>query len=143
MDYENELNKRLESRYIPSAQLQPLFDVRSVATRYTHFKTHETPIKPELHNYADYSQQTVFNPGSRAPVDYFFKSVDVESTLRSQFMAIQKSNQAVYVPETSSDLYNYNSYDNRDLFAEVTLSSRKTIPEKNLFNNMTRLDIRK
>jgi hypothetical protein len=117
--------------------------MRSVATRYTHFKTPETPIKADIHNYADYSQETVFNPGSRAPVDYFFKSVDVESTLRSQFMALQKSNQAVYVPETSSDLYNYNSYDKRDLFAEVKLPSRKTIPENNLFNNMTRLDIRK
>lgn len=143
MDYEDELNNRLETRYIPSAQLQPLFDVRSVATRYTHFKTHETLIKPDFYKYKNYSQETVFNPGSRAPVDYFFKCVDVESTLRSQFMALQKSNQAVYVPETSSDLYNYNSYDKKDSFSEVNIPSRKTMPEKNLFNNMTRLDIRK
>jgi len=143
MDYENELNKRLETRYFPSTQLQPLFDVRSVATRYTHFKTHETPVKPDLHNYTDYSQDKVFNPGNRAPVDYFFKSVDVESTLRSQFMALQKSNQAVYVPDTTSDLYNYNCYDNKETFLEVNLPSRKTLPENNLFNNMTRLDIRK
>jgi hypothetical protein len=143
MDYENELNKRLESRYLPSTQLQPLFDVRSVETRYTHFKTHEKPIKPESHNYLEYSQERVFNPGSRAPVDYFFKSIDVESTLRSQFMALQKSSQAVYVPETTSDLYNYNCYDKRDLSEEVSFQSRKTIPEKVLFNNMTRLDIRK
>ena len=58
-------------------------------------------------------------------------------------MALQKSNQAVYVPETSSDLYNYNSYDKKDSFSEVNIPSRKTMPEKNLFNNMTRLDIRK
>ena len=143
MDYENELNKRLETRYIPSAQLQPLFDVRSVETRYTHFKTHETPIRPETHNYTVYSQESVFNPGSRAPVDYFFKSIDVESTLRSQFMALQKSNQAVYVPDTSSDLYNYNCYDKSESFLEVKIPSRKTITENNLFNNMTRLDVRK
>jgi hypothetical protein len=143
MDYENELNKRLETRFIPSAQLQPLFDVRSTATRYTHFKTHEEPKNLDINTYTNYSQENVFNPGDRAPVDYFFKSVDVESTLRSQFMALQKSNQAVYVPDTSSDLYNYNSYEKRDSFLEVTLPSRKALPEKVLFNNMTRLDVRK
>ena len=143
MDYDNELNKRLETRFIPSAQLQPLFDVRSTATRYTHFKTHDEPKNLDINTYTNYSQENVFNPGDRAPVDYFFKSVDVESTLRSQFMALQKSNQAVYVPDTSSDLYNYSSYEKQDSFLEVTLPSRKALPEKVLFNNMTRLDIRK
>jgi len=143
MDYEDELNKRLETRFTPSAQLQPLFDVRSTATRYTHFKTFDEPKFVDTNTYTNYSQENVFNPGDRAPVDYFFKSVDIESTLRSQFMALQKSNQAVYVPDTSSDLYNYSSYEKRDSYLEVTLPSRKALPEKVLFNNMTRLDIRK
>jgi hypothetical protein len=143
MDYEDELNKRLETRFTPSAQLQPLFDVRSTATRYTHFKTFDEPKFVDTSTYTNYSQENVFNPGDRAPVDYFFKSVDIESTLRSQFMALQKSNQAVYVPDTSSDLYNYSSYEKRDSYLEVTLPSRKALPENVLFNNMTRLDIRK
>ena len=33
MDYDDEINKRLETRQFPSSQLQPLFDVRSTATR--------------------------------------------------------------------------------------------------------------
>jgi hypothetical protein len=143
MDYEDELNKRLETRFTPSAQLQPLFDVRSTATRYSHFKTFDEPKFVDTSTYTNYSQENVFNPGDRAPVDYFFKSVDIESTLRSQFMALQKSNQAVYVPDTSSDLYNYSSYEKRDSYLEVTLPSRKALPENVLFNNMTRLDIRK
>ena len=72
MDYEDELNKRLESRFTPSAQLQPLFDVRSTGTRYTHFKTHDEPKRLDINTYTNYSQENVFNPGDRAPVDYFF-----------------------------------------------------------------------
>ena len=36
LDYDNELNKRLEIRYKPSESLQPLYDFRPVSTKYTH-----------------------------------------------------------------------------------------------------------
>ena len=110
-EYDNELNKRLEHRNIPSAPLQPLYDIRPVATKYTLFHTVDsTQNQNQFQNLQNskqynYNPYQVFNPGDRAPVDYFIKNVDVESTLRSQFFALQTSPQAVYIPELNSQLY--------------------------------------
>ena len=102
-DYDNELNKRLENRYKPSESLQPLFDFRPVSTKYTIMHAFDKPQQPvQQKNYDPYQ---VFNPGDRAPIDYFMRNVDVESKLRSQFFAIQTAPQAVYVPELNSQLY--------------------------------------
>lgn len=103
LDYDNELNKRLENRNIPSAPLQPLYEFRPVATKYTHFHTIDKKI-PSEPQYV-YDPQQIFNPGDRAPIDYFMRNVDVETKLRSQFFAIQNSPQSVYVPELNSQLY--------------------------------------
>jgi hypothetical protein len=103
-DYDNELNKRLENRNTPSAPLQPMYDIRPVATKYTMFHTVDPKINSTESQY-HYDPHKIFNPGNRAPVDYFIKNIDVESKLRSQFFAIQTSPQAVYIPELNSQLY--------------------------------------
>ena len=104
LEYDNELNKRLENRNMPSAPLQPLFDIRPVATKYTMFHTVDPNINSTGAQY-HYDPYQIFNPGDRAPVEYFIRHVDVESTLRSQFFALQTSPQAVYIPELNSQLY--------------------------------------
>ena len=103
-EYDNELNKRLENRNTPSAPLQPLYDIRPVATKYTMFHTVDPKININSNGY-QYDPYQIFNPGDRAPVEYFIRHIDVESTLRSQFFALQTSPQAVYVPELNSQLY--------------------------------------
>jgi hypothetical protein len=103
-DYDNELNKRLETRNVPSGSLQPLYDFRPVSTKYTIFHTIDKPIQPQTIQYS-YNPYEIFNPGDRAPIDYYMKNVDVESTLRSQFFALQTGPQSVYVPELNSQLY--------------------------------------
>ena len=40
-----------------------------------------------------------------APFSGFVENVDVESVLRNQIFALQKNDQAVYVPSSKSDLY--------------------------------------
>jgi hypothetical protein len=93
----------------------------------------------------DYSQK-IFNPGDRAPVDFYMKSIDLESKLRSQFMALQKSDQSVYVPELSSDLYQFSGGTKGKEFTPVEgIESRKAPPqlEPFLFGNMTRVNIKK
>jgi hypothetical protein len=102
-DYDNELNKRLENRNTPSQPLQPLFDFRPLSTKYTIMHGFDKPIQRVQQTY--YNPYEVFNPGDRAPIDYFMRNVDVESTLRSQFFALQTAPQAVYVPEMNSQLY--------------------------------------
>lgn len=105
LEYDNELNKRLENRNMPSAPLQPLYDIRPVATKYTMFHTVDPKINSTSSGLYQYDPYQIFNPGDRAPVEYFIRHVDVESTLRSQFFALQTSPQAVYVPELNSQLY--------------------------------------
>ena len=103
-DYDNELNKRLETRNVPSEPLQPLYDFRPVSTKYTIFHSVDKPIQPSQVQ-STYNPYEVFNPGDRAPIDYYMKNIDVESTLRSQFFALQTGPQSVYVPELNSQLY--------------------------------------
>ena len=147
MDYEDELNHRLEKRTIPSTPLKPLYDFRPSSTKYTVFSSIEEPLKTKesLKQYQEYSQK-VFNPGQRAPVEYYMKSIEVESRLRSQFMALQKSSQSAYIPELTSDLYSSPGASKvKELTPIEDISTRK-IPgqlEPFAFCNMTRLNIKK
>lgn len=147
MDHEDELNFRLEKRNIPSTALKPLYDFRPSSTKYTCFHSIDEPLKPKepLHNYQEYSQK-VFNPGDRGPVDYFMSSIDVESKLRSQFMALQKSTQSVYIPELTSDLYSCPGATKTKELAPIQEIANRKVPrqlEPFTFCNMTRLNIKK
>jgi hypothetical protein len=144
-DYDNELNKRLENRYKPSESLQPLFDFRPVSTKYTIMHAFDKPIQPV--NQYKYDPHQIFNPGDRAPIDYFMKNVDVESTLRSQFFALQNSHQSVYVPELNSQLYE-NSMAYSELPYSFSLTDAKTNQcvedsAEQLFYNCIRTNSRK
>ena len=105
LEYDNELNKRLETRYKPSETLQPLYDFRPVSTKYTNINAKDKIIDQTETTHYQYDPKKIFNPGYRGPIDYYMKNIDVESTLRSQFFALQKSPQALYVPESNSQLY--------------------------------------
>jgi hypothetical protein len=147
MEYEDELNSRLERRWLPSTSLQPLYDLRPAATKYTWFQTVDEPrrSKEPLRVYQEYSPK-VFNPGDRAPVEYYMKSVDVESKLRSQFMALQKADQAKYIPDLSSELYTSPGAARvKEYTPAENIQSRKPPGqlEPFAFNNMTKLFIKK
>jgi len=118
-DYDNELNKRLETRNVPSGPLQPLYDFRPVSTKYTIFHTIDKPIQPSQLQ-STYNPYEIFNPGDRAPIDYYMKNVDVESTLRSQFFALQNGPQSVYIPELNSQLYEHSmAYSKTPAFSQT------------------------
>ena len=128
-----------------SQPLQPLYDPRPTSTKYTLFKTTPEPDRSTepLHQYKEYSTETTFHPGSRGPVDYYARQIDKESTLRSQFAALQKADAAVYVPETTSDLYMYSSY-KPDPGHSITQAVSRSVSQKESspFFNMTRLHYR-
>ena len=147
MEYEDELNSRLERRWLPSTSLQPLYDIRPASTKYTSFQSvnKDKVANVPLMTYVEYSPN-VFNPGNRAPVEYYMKSIDVESNLRSQFMALQKSDQASYVPEVSSELYTAKGGHKEKEYTEVSQMKSRNPPtrlEPFAFGNMTRLYIKK
>lgn len=82
-----------------------------------------------------------------APWSGFASNINVESTLRNQFFALQKCDQSQYVPSSNSDLYNtyIPSHENQQthplLFKnEEYESTEENILERQhiLFNNFTR-----
>jgi hypothetical protein len=103
----DELNDRIKDRQFPDSPLEPMFSPRSIPTKYSHFPivNRRKPMNEPAIPYLDYNIVN-FNPGShRGPPSGILKNIDTETILRNQTMALQKSEQAVYVPSSNSDLY--------------------------------------
>ncbi len=151
------MNIRAYSRNIPSSQLQPYLDARSVSTKYATMpiidlrKPIETPLKQQ----ATFNTSNTFNPGNDfGPWSGFASNVNHESDLRGQTNAIQACSQAYYVPNSNSDLYKYNWQKNNsivqpfpELFKNEQFCPFNPNPDSNiigfgLFNNATRQQIK-
>ena len=106
-DRNQQLNERISSRNIPSSQLQMQFSSRPVSTKYATMPivNPRTKAKVPINIQPTYQTTQVFNPGSSAPWAGFPTKIDDESKLRNQFFALQKCEQAEYVPSSTSDLY--------------------------------------
>ena len=103
-----EINSRISERNIPSAALRPSFNVRPISSKYATMPILETRPAPTvgLQSYQQFSTEAVFNPGNaKAPWRGWAERVNVESSLRNQYFALQRSDRAVYVPNSDSDLY--------------------------------------
>ena len=105
----DQTNTRIYDRNIPSQVLQPYIDARPVMTKYSHLPI----VAPRKQNTVplmqapNFNPNHTFNPGNTKSPWSGFK-VNVESELRNQIYALQKCSQAVYVPNSSSDLYQVN-----------------------------------
>lgn len=147
IEYDNELNLRLQKRIIPDNGLKPLFDFRPTPTKYTLFNTVEDSKKlnEPLFSYQDYSPSTNFNPSQKGTTDFYLKSIDVETKLQNRFMALQKADQATYIPELTSTLYDMPMAYQKSFSCEgVNYESKQ--PKYNLapsnFYNHTRTNLR-
>jgi hypothetical protein len=101
-----------------------------------------------------YNVHQVFNPGNtESPWSGFASNINKESELRNQVYALQKCSQAVYVPNSNSDLYAYNfqtpsqSNPHQLLFQENSFEQFNPNPSPNevgvgIFNNSTRVQVR-
>lgn len=147
----NTMNERVYSRLIPSQPLQPYLSVAPVQTKYTILPVvnHRTPAKEKVTQQPVYNIRNTFNPGTGAPWSGFASEINTESSLRNQVYAIQKCSQAVYVPKSTSDLYNIQFSVNNapsqqpfpNLFTEYIApnGAEKTRTKgSSLFNNSTR-----
>ena len=101
----DELNRRCVERQFPDQPIKPQFGIRSVQTKYSVFPVVDRPAQQT--HLAD-SPETNFCPNiSRGPFDLFSKNIETESCLRNQYFALQRgADQGVYVPSSTSDLYN-------------------------------------
>lgn len=104
-----QLNDKIYSRNIPSTEMMPNVSTRGVSTKYSTLPIidrHRFP-KEEFKKFESYQVSNVFNPGNDgAPWNGFASNVNLESILRNQFFALQKSDRAYYVPDSSSELFN-------------------------------------
>ena len=151
---QNEINDRISSRNIPSAPLQPFYYQVPVSTKYGYMPIldQSKPTTVPLNNYPIYSPYTTFNPGNNmAPWSGFVNNINVESTLRRQFFALQDCEQSEYVPSSSSDLYNvyvppnpikqpYPGLFKNEIFAHCNPNPNNL--GNSFFNNNTRTDIK-
>ena len=107
-DRVDELNARISERNIPSQKLQSQFDIRPVSSKYAMmpiFDRRATPTVP-IERMPTYDLANTFNPGNaQAPWSGYATNIDDDSKLRNQFFALQKCDQAYYIPPTTSDMY--------------------------------------
>ena len=142
-------NNRLNERIISSQFLQPYLDARPVSTKYATLPIVDLrkPIDVPMTQTATYNQNTVFNPGDSAPWSGYASQINTESQLKNQIFALQSCSQAVYVPSSNSDLYQYKWEPKQekqpfpDLFKTETFEPFNPNPANNgygLFSNHTR-----
>ncbi len=106
----DELSNKMFARNMPSHDIQPMFGIRPVSTKYTVMPVYDQykPAVEPIHVKPIFQPQSpeIFYPGTRrAPFTGYASKVNVESTLRNQWFAMQRSSQSVYVPSSESDLY--------------------------------------
>jgi hypothetical protein len=101
-----------------------------------------------------YNVNKVFNPGNTvSPWSGFASNINLESELRNQVYALQKCSQSVYVPNSSSDLYDYKfktlnqPNPHQLLFQTDSFSSFNPNPDlktvgSGIFLNSTRVQVR-
>ena len=150
-------NHRIYDRNIPSQPLQPYLDVRPVLTKYSYFPIVDPrkPLDVEMKQAPIYNQHTVFNPGNTTgPWSGFASNINQESELRNQIYALQKCSQAVYVPNSTSDLYQYSFQPNNTpmnshslLFQNETFQPFNPNPApkiigSGMFHNSTRAQVK-
>jgi len=151
-----ETNKRMYDRNLPSGMLQPYISVRPVMTKYSILPIVD-PRKDLTVNmpvYPTYNMSQTFNPGNdEGPWSGFASQINTESDLRNQIFALQRCPQSVYVPNSTSDLYQ-SSFTPKmnylqpfpDLFKEEQFNEFNPNPNPtvtpNVFYTPTRIDSR-
>lgn len=103
-------NHRIYDRNIPSTPLQPYLSVRPASTKYSIMPIVDPrrKINVPLNVMPTFNPFTAFNPGNdEGPWSGYATNINIESELKNQIYALQRCGQSVYVPNSTSDLYNY------------------------------------
>ena len=120
-------NHRIYDRNIPSSPLQPYLSVHPASTKYSIMPVVDPrrKLSVPLQVMPRFNPFTQFNPGNdEGPYSGYATNINIESELKNQIYALQSCDQAVYVPTSKSDLYNYG----------FTPGTNMTQPFPDLFN---------
>ena len=146
----DEINQEIAKRNIPSQPLQPYFSMSSVSSKFQLFPSSDKRSRLGDH-YPTHNVNDVFNPGTNiAPWSGYVKNVNTEMRLQNRYFALQKADQAVYVPSSKSELYRYEvrsdpvEQPHPRLFEPLTYQQSRAAPTKDraFFNNSTRQSLR-
>tara|TARA_Y100000389_G_scaffold100824_1_gene97542 strand:- start:8666 stop:9172 length:507 start_codon:yes stop_codon:yes gene_type:complete len=156
-NYDNELNKRINTRYFPSQEIQPNFDPRPLSTKYSLLLTppNNEHVQSNTHHLRDYKYfdpQKTFYTGNRAPPgSYFFDNINTETILRNQDKILTKYNDNSYIPGKNSELYtNIAGFVDNDAMTHSIIKgkyrgtdNKKCNLAPNVFFNTTRMNVKK
>jgi hypothetical protein len=107
-----EINNKIYQRFVPSHSLPPNLSVYPVPTKYVKLGiTDNIPQqKTRQFNHLNYQSNTMFCPTSKnGNYNGYSNNIHLESELRNQYVALQKSDAAEYVPNYKSNLYTYST----------------------------------
>ena len=152
LDRSNYMNREISKRNIPSNNLQPYLNTKSISTKFIVMPTYNLRKEittVDMKREPLFSIENTFNPGTRKAPNWE-QHVNTESELRNQIFALQKGEQHVYVPDSFSSLY-YHTFTNstssnlkqphEQLFKEQSFTQFNPNPHNlgyQLFNNSTR-----
>ena len=157
-DRNSQINSRMYERNIPSQVLQAQFSHRPVSTKYDMMSIIDRraiPTVPILRQ-PTYNIHTTFNPGNdEGPWSGYAAKINDESKIKNIFFARQEGAQGVFIPDTTSDMYQVNLNEGNsqqevqqpfpDLFATPELPPFNPNPfcfGFNVFDNCTRQQVK-
>lgn len=131
-------------RNVPSSLLSTVLESRPDSTKYQQFPV-RLPIPPNNVATILYDINNTFNPGTSAPYSGYAINVDKETQLRGTHMAYQRhAPQTIYIPSSSSDLYNESASLYDQPLPEIFLphNPNKYNISTQSFHNHTRQDVK-
>jgi len=146
----DEINSRISERNIPSQELRPEYSLRPVSTKYAILPiVDRVPVSNvPLKQYSPYNISTVFNPGtSQGPWRGFAENINIDSSLRNQFFALQKAGASKFIPSSEGSLYKshlaINGYPKNEYLSSEFINQHQSLVENlgnETFNNCTRCE---
>jgi len=118
----DELDARLAERHFPDRPLQPNFNFRPVATKYSHLPVIDRRATPHVPivQYEKHNVHDNFSPAtSNGPVATYLANIDLETVLQNRHVTLQNgADQGVYVPSSSSNLYGFSAVGRQENMGE-------------------------
>ena len=151
----DELNNKIYQRNLTNASVEMHESFRSVPTRQVLFPILDCN-KPVTVARLDkkFDINTMYTPSNYVPTQSYRDNIDIETKLRGTIFPIQKCDQAKFIPDSKSDLYNNNHIEPRRinnntphalLFKEQRFNNFNPNMCKlghELFHNSTRVQLR-
>jgi len=119
--WNREMNEKLYNRNVPSHCLPPNLSVYPIQTKYVKLGTADYQPTPRIppKQYVNYQSNKMFCPTSKnGNFQGYANNIHVESELRNQFYALQKSDACEYIPNKHSELFGYNVKSNQNLITQ-------------------------